>query len=407
MSLRVRAALGALVALGLVASLGLQPVPSAVAARPLAVGVMYHGTWANWTEAERIAVLDRMAEAGVRWIRVDVGWSTLEEHGKGVISQWYVDLLDRVTAAAAERGIEVLGILWETPSWANGGRGPRHPPDDPAEYARIARWAAERFRGRVAAWQVWNEPNQEVFFPGTDPVRYTRLLRAAYPAFKAGDPGTTVVLGAPAYNDTGWLAKVYDAGGRGHFDVMATHPYMSPSNLPPSAPDDGTIWRLAHVEAVRALMVARGDGHLPVWFTEYGWSAHDSNAGAAAWNLGVSEQVQAQYLAESLTLIQERYPYVTHAFWYMARDRADNNPMQDHYGLLTHRLEPKPAFWALKAWTGGASAPEAAPQPTPSPQPTLTPIPAPPGDVDETEVSSVTWTDQLACSPLQGHCTGR
>ncbi|MDP8993049.1 MAG: cellulase family glycosylhydrolase, partial [Actinomycetota bacterium] len=168
---------------------------SARASTP-SVGVQFHGTWSDYSDEDRLAVLDKLAAAGVDWVRIDLGWRTFQENDKAEVSEWYADRADRAVDAARERGLKVLATLLDTPSWANGGRAKQVPPSDPADYSRFARCAAAHFRGRVAAWEVWNEPNFESFWDGADPARYAALLRAAHPAIKAGDPEALVVAGA-------------------------------------------------------------------------------------------------------------------------------------------------------------------------------------------------------------------
>ena len=314
-----------------------------------AFGVQFHGTWSNYSDAQRTAVLDRLAEAGVGWVRIDMGWASFQADGPGSSSQWYVDRVDGLVNGARARGIRVLGTLWMTPGWANGDQGTRVPPTDDASYARMARWAAEHFRGRVSAWEVWNEPNLTDFFVG-DAARYTHLLRTAYPAFKAGDPDAAVVLGGPVNNDTTWLADVYRAGAQGSFDIMATHPYQGPSDLPPEAPDNGTIWRLSHVAAVHDLMAANGDAAKPIWFTEFGWSSHDNDASTPTWARGVTQQEQGDYLVRTLAYVSTNFPYVTNLFWYNERDNTGGDAQYDNYGLLSAGLEPKPAFRRAELW---------------------------------------------------------
>jgi hypothetical protein len=314
-----------------------------------AVGVQYHGLWSDWSDADRAGVLDQMAAAHVGWLRVDVGWETLEEQGPGRISDWYVDRLDKAVDGARARHMQVLVTLWATPGWANGGRSRAVPPSNPADYARVATWLADRYRGRVGAYEVWNEPNSGDFFTG-DASTYAGLLQAAFPAFRAGDPEARVVLGGPSYNDTAWLQQVYAAGAGGSFDVLATHPYLGPSDAPPETPDDGSPWTLLHVARVQQLMRAYGDGAKPIWFTEFGWSTHENTDDTAPWQRGVSTTTQAAYLVRTLDLLRSRFPQVSHVFWYAARDRVDSDPQTNGYGLLTHDLEPKPAYRALRAY---------------------------------------------------------
>ncbi len=331
------------------AAAGAQASAAPADLRP-AVGVQFHAMWSDYTNQQRLEVLDKLAAAGVEWVRIDMGWSSFQEDCRTCFSQWYIDRADYAVDQARARGLKVLATLWRTPSWANGGNV-YEPPDDPADYGTFAGWAAEHFRGRVSAWEVWNEPNLDGFFQGS--VReYVDLLKAAYPEFKSADPGALVVLGGPAYNDTNWLEAVYARGAQGFFDVMATHPYQAPSDLPPETPDpDGSnIWLLTHVESVRDLMVARGDGGKEIWFTEFGWSAHDTSPGAPNWKRGVTAAQQGDFMLRAIEFVKGNYPYVTHMFWYNERNRATGDVHLDNYGLMKRDLTPKPGYQVLREY---------------------------------------------------------
>ena len=308
------------------------------------MGVQFHCTWSQ-TDERRAAIATMLASAGVRSVRIDIGWHSLQPRRRG-LSDWHVRLADRCVNLARARGMEVLGTLLWTPAWANGGRGQSVPPRRRADFARFARWTARHFRGRVGAWEIWNEPNDPSFWRGSA-RQYVRLLRAAYPAIKAGDRNALVVFGGLMQNDDRFLARAYAAGAQGAFDVMATHPYQG--NAPPEAADDGDDWWLiAHVPAIHELMARYGDGALPIWFTELGWSAHANPPGLPFWQLGVTPQEQADYLARGMALIESRYPYVEKAFWYKDAARPGEDELQSGYGLLGSDLSARPAYWALK-----------------------------------------------------------
>lgn len=315
------------------------------------VGVNSHVHWMSYNESDRAIVLDYLAAAGVRWIRIDIGWQSLEEAGRGLESAWYLQHVSATVDAARARGIHVLAMFWATPRWANGGAGPNVPPVHASDYADAAGRLARALAGRVEAWEVWNEPNQHEFWTGTA-EEYAGLLRLTSAAIRSADPAALVVMGGTAYNDTGWLSDVYVAGVHGAFDVLATHPYLAPSDAPPETPDDGQIWTLAHVEAVRSLMVANGDSSIPIWFTEFGWSSHAS-PDEPPWRRGVSPNLQADYLVRTLRFVGSRYPYVDKVFWYDDRDRTDADIHNNNFGLLTVDLQPKPSYHALSTYLLG------------------------------------------------------
>jgi hypothetical protein len=95
---------------------------------------------------------------------------------------------------ASARRLKVLGLLFRTPGWANGGRVSASP-TDMADYAWIATWAANRYRGKGTGVEIWNEPDPyQDFWAGT-PSQYAQLLKRRYPAIKAGDRALVVFEG--------------------------------------------------------------------------------------------------------------------------------------------------------------------------------------------------------------------
>ena len=304
-------------------------------------GVTSHLTWPDYTPAQRVRMLDDLRAAGVEWIRIDVYWRVLEPV-PGERAPSVVALTDEVVDLARARGMAVMVNLGSTPPWAASGR-PTDPPADPAAYGTIARWAAVHFAGRVAAWGVYNSPNLH----GWSPRAYATVLRAAYPAIKAGDPDALVVAGNLATNDAAWVAGLYEAGARGAFDVLATHAYQSPRNLPPEAANVGVRWRIAHVAAVRRVMVEDGDARTPIWFTEFGWSSHPNDGSERPWAVGVTREEQADYAVRAFLYVAHEFPYVTAMFWYNDRDKSLGNVQEDNYGLVTRDLSPKPVYRAL------------------------------------------------------------
>jgi polysaccharide biosynthesis protein PslG len=339
----------------LAAVAGRRPAVQAPATvEPPEVGVQLHGMWSDYTDAERIAVLDKIAAAGLTWVRIDMGWSSFQERCGTCSGGWYLDRANLLVDAARARGLKVLVTIWRTPGWANDQAGELAPPAAAGDFGRFMSWLASRFRGRVSAYELWNEPDSKDFFTGTV-GQYAALVRAAYPAVKAADPEAQVVLGGPVNNDTGWLRSVYRSGVGGFFDVLATHPYMAPADLPPETPDRGgdNVHLLTHVAAVHRLMAANGDGDKPIWFTELGWSSHANTGGEADWRRGVSLEQQADYTVRAIELVRTRFPFVTNMIIYNERDRATGDAHLDNYGILRRDLSEKPVYAALRGYLSG------------------------------------------------------
>ncbi|HUF85666.1 MAG TPA: cellulase family glycosylhydrolase, partial [Acidimicrobiia bacterium] len=164
------------------------------------------------SDAELAARLDGIAATGAGYVRVDVDWAVVQHGGP---SSWNWGPIDRVVSAVRARGLEVLGLITYTPPWARpAGTPDKNPPNNPADYANFARAAVQRYQPQgVRDWEIWNEPNSHWFWsPKPDAARYTALLKQAYAAIKAVDPGATVMTGgtspAPDAPDGSMIAPV-------------------------------------------------------------------------------------------------------------------------------------------------------------------------------------------------------
>jgi hypothetical protein len=208
----------------------------------------------------------------------------------------------------------------------------------------------------VHAYEVWNEPNIARFWPsGPNAAEFVSFLAAAYPVAKAADPSATVLMGGLSKSDYDFLAQMYAAGGRPYFDAVAVHPYTG-SVDPTWCWNQAGTTKLAKdafcaIEEVRNTMVAAGDSAKSIWLTEFGWS---TTTGA----YGVSEAAQADFLTKAFTKLQS-YPYVAAAFWYNFRNNWWSQDAPTDYeanlGLLRTGFSPKPAYDALRSWTGASA----------------------------------------------------
>ncbi|HEX8068103.1 MAG TPA: cellulase family glycosylhydrolase [Thermoleophilaceae bacterium] len=324
-------------------------------------GAQTHPFWTGSGPSDVRRELDLAAAAGLDVVRVDLAWSSLEPERKGRFSRPLVAQVDRFLDEADRRGIRVIATLWGTPCWASSAprslragclgrwwdRGvDRHPPRRARDYADAAAWTAARWGGRLEALEVWNEPNLRVqpFLRARDPARaYAAILRTAYPRIKRAAPRLTVVAGALAFADAGFLERLYDLGLRGSYDALSIHPY-SESRSPAAWSRHGSRFSFAAgIEAIRALMVARGDGDVPLWLSEVGWS---TCTGDPKWCVSAADQ--ASFVADAVRLAR-RWPFVRALIVYNLRDKGyDRADRESGFGLVRRDYRPKPAYDALR-----------------------------------------------------------
>ena len=151
-------------------------------------------TWGiKSTDQDRTANL--LPDVGAKWVRLTFEWNQLET-SQGTYNSSKLAAWDRSVALSRQAGTKVLVTVYGTPSWASSNGKVGGAPSNNAYYANLMTFLANRYRGQVQAWEVWNEENVSRFWTtGPDPARYAGLLRAAYPAVKSADPNATVVFG--------------------------------------------------------------------------------------------------------------------------------------------------------------------------------------------------------------------
>ena len=85
-------------------------------------GVQFHCNWGGQSDAHRQTVAAKLGAAGVKTVRIDLGWSSLQPTRRKRVSGWHVRLADRCVNLARAQGMDVLFTIIWTPGWANGGR---------------------------------------------------------------------------------------------------------------------------------------------------------------------------------------------------------------------------------------------------------------------------------------------
>jgi hypothetical protein len=295
------------------------------------------------SDADLARQLDGITATGARWLRIDVSWAMVE----GTRGQFSWSAVDRVVNAARARGLSVLGELDFTPAWARpAGTTQMYPPTNPQDFVTFARAAVTHFGANIRTWEIWNEPNSPVFWqPGADPVAYVRLLNPTYDAIKALDPGATVLTGgtAPGATGGGWIAPldfltgIYNAGGGGHFDAVAHHPYNWPFMPMRPEPYNYNYNAFAGVTPrLHELMVARGDGNKKIWGTEMGAPVPTTRQGVTTTNAYL-----ASYVDEAFTAWRQ-WSWTGPLMWYSYRDKGtDAADPEQVFGLVTRDYTPK------------------------------------------------------------------
>lgn len=341
---------------------------------------------------ERISLIQQV---GAKVVRLPVTWHLMEGQQKGITPQWFWDELDAEVSAAEKAGLKLIIELGQSPCWASSAPNKRcqeskyndyllYPPIKYTDYADAIAKLVQRYRSRVYAWEIWNEPNlkgnwkplgsrplaindfQNSFINLQGAWQYTNLVKASYNKIKSVDPNAVVLAGAIGAGDVDYVNEMYKAGIKGYFDALSIHPYTgtypvgqtdskySRSYGPDECPtgvESAKLWCFKiGVERIRQAMLNQNDNK-PIWFTEFGFSSTEgwkaSNPDLEiGWN-GSGLNGQAEHLRKAVELINN-WSYVPVACWYQLVDKYTRNDREGRFGLFDLNGKIKPSGQAFK-----------------------------------------------------------
>ncbi|MCS7286636.1 MAG: beta-galactosidase [Anaerolineae bacterium] len=308
--------------------------------------------------------LQMVREMGAPWIVEYFPWA-YHEPRKGFFN-W--DHADMVVEHALNQGLTVIARLGFVPQWARPKESAFSYLDEKnfEDFGDFVYAFVDHFRGKINYIIIWNEPNisLEWGYRPVDPEAYTRLLKIAYRRAREADPEIKVLAGALAptlappgdpwgMNDLEYLRRMYQAGAKDHFDILAVHSYgwTFPPDDPP-APDKINFRR---VELLRQIMVENGDAHKPIIITEGGWNDHPRWSKAVRPAQRIHYTIRAYEIALkewewclALCIWAFRYPWATHTY-------------QDYFTFVAVDFTPKPIYFEVQRYARGELAEEKSP----------------------------------------------
>jgi hypothetical protein len=266
--------------------------------------------------------------------------------------EWSFERMDAYVNIAAANSASVLYTLGSPPRWASArpdepgpyGPGSAAEPRNLAHWSEYLRRVLERYKGRIAAYELWNEPNfsdidrdrgAAGFYTG-DVATMVRMATLARQAINAIDPAAQLLT--PGFvNGSDRLGLFLRSGGAALVDAVAYHFY---------ARDSAHFQR--EVTEVRAVMRQHGVASLPLWNTECGVETDAPDAPLQAGKAArVTEESAAALLAQLLLL---GAAFGLARFCYYAWDNGRSG-MIDASGAQRPR---QAALRCIEAWLIGA-----------------------------------------------------
>jgi hypothetical protein len=255
------------------------PVVNAAGSTPIkesffGAGFNGGGNWPPTDGQKQVATLGsiRLWDDGVKWAQI--------ETGNGVYN-WAK--LDSWISKAQAQHLDVLYTIGNTPQWA--GKIPAKSPCGPsgpyscsaptdlssdgtgsdAKFSAFITALVKRYKGQIAYYELWNEPDCTCFWAGTT-AQIVRMGKDAASIIRSTDPAAKIISPS-AHGPTmkTWFDDYVAAGGAANFDIVNAH-LRGSANPPNSSPEAFlTMWDDVTTETAK-----RGLSKLPVWDDEYG-----------------------------------------------------------------------------------------------------------------------------------------
>jgi len=281
----------------------------------------------NAARQERFAQL--AALAGVNWIRDRLNWGGMH---RGPIDFAQNTTYDSAASLQAKHGLKVLQVFHDSPGWAvdkqldDKGGAKRFTRDLRLLY-KFCKTMAKRYEGRVLAWEPWNEANIDVFGGHTIDEMCSHQ-KAAYLAFKAGNPNVTVCWNVYAGAGTDLHTQgVIENESWPYFETYNIHSYRKPKQY------------AEQFAPAREAACGR-----PIWITECGVPLPWTTGGPEHELSQADELEQARFLARSYA--SSLFAGVNRHFFFILGNYGER---KIQFGLLRNDQTPRPGYVALAA----------------------------------------------------------
>jgi hypothetical protein len=315
----------------------------------------------------------------VGWVKVQVSWKIYQPDPDRLDEARFGEL-DRLITAANDSDIKVLLSVAKAPEWSRPTTELDGPPADYAHFESFMGILASRYQGQVDAYELWNEPNLRREWNGypLSAADLVQLIAAGARGVRAADPNALVISAAPAttgindgisaIDDRVYLQQMISAGVTDLVDAMSAHPYGwanppdssfgDPDPAVPSHNNHPSFFFLDTMNDYRAILDQSGNGHMPIWVTEFGWGTFDGLDAAppdeVAFMADVDERQQAEYILRGFELANQMPGVGPQFLWNLNfAPRLGSDFAVSGFSLLRSDGSVRPAYQAMTTISKG------------------------------------------------------
>lgn len=264
-----------------------------------------HGHGGNLNDAENLAAI------GVQASRNDITWAAIEQT-EGIYNfEGYLNFYSNLKMA----GVEPIAILDYGNQFLFGEEYKVRITEDQMDtWLNFVDATVRYFMVNITYWEIWNEPNLDGFWSGTDEEFFNllnktiRLIRSINPDLKIISPG--ISGHDPKYLDA-MISYIGSADFNEYIDILAFHPY-SGSSAQSIRTKINEVWDVVH----------RHNFSGDVWITEVGYSTQVSTETAL-------DELPGQFFIQTRELIKSfsisLAQNISMVVWYCYSDWWDIN----------------------------------------------------------------------------------
>ena len=340
-------------------------------------------------------LMDHVQTLDVGWVKTQVSWKLYQPYPNQYSADRLAEL-DAFVEAANARGIAVMLNVAKAPEWSRATTELDGPPIDNDLYRQFMQFLAERYQGRVAAYELWNESNLQREWNGSplSAADFVALMQAGADGVRTADSEAILISGAPAttgindyvaaIDDRVYLRGMLDAGVGDVVDVVGVHPYGWGN------PPESSVTDLETASSTKpVLSQPKGSGQAvpshnnhpsfffkdtlddyadllaeygvdkPLWATEFGWGSFDGilndqgtpapPPAGAEFMAYVDEWQQAEYILGAYEIAHEREEIGPLILWNLNFAPILGTQFSESgYSILRPDESRRPAYLALQ-----------------------------------------------------------
>jgi hypothetical protein len=247
-----------------------------------------------------------MDDLGIVWVRNDFYWDQVEPKQ----GEWNFSRYDKMVEENKKSGRKILAILSFDNNWLykNGRRRDYISPKNLPLYINYVETVVTRYKGKVDAWEIWNEPNVPIRFWNGPAKDFFALSKAAAQKIKEVDPNAYVVAGAFFRSPSLFIKGMWKAGAMENVDALSLHPYS------------GTPNSMIRLYASFERLVRRLGFSGEIWVTEIGYPV------AGYYPMTIKERMLGDYIIKTFCLLAAKGARTI--FWYQLSESyiKENTP---------------------------------------------------------------------------------